>query len=129
MTQATMYQVDYPATPPSLNAFFRYHWAKQRKIKRAWQDDLAVLLMAAGVPRPIGGFVTVSASLRFPKAARRDTVNFQATLDKFCGDMLQAGGWIADDTPEHYHFAGLVFEPDHGPRRTVLMFEVRPASH
>lgn len=123
MTAATVHEVVYHDVPPSFNRYLRWHWAKQRSVKRKWQDDLAVLLLAARVPRPIGGFVTVDASLRFPVAQRRDLGNFQATLDKFTGDMLQAG-WIVDDTPEYYRFRTLGFEPERGPRRTTMRFEV-----
>ena len=97
------------ATPPSLNVIAgrgsRFAFARA---KRRWQDDLGVLLMAERLPR---GLVRVEASavLTFSTRRRRDTGNYRSLIEKSLGDALTEGGWLPDDTPEHYDFGALTF--------------------
>jgi hypothetical protein len=106
--------------PPSLNRIGMRgsHWATTEK-KKQWQHDLGFMLMAEKLPRGLER-VTATASLRFPKANRRDEGNFSWLLEKALGDALQEGGWLQDDTPDQYRFRGLVFEAERGPKRTLV---------
>ena len=47
--------------------------------------------------------------LRFPARRRRDSGNYRVMLEKALGDALVEGGWLPDDTPEHYEFGGVTF--------------------
>jgi hypothetical protein len=96
-------------TPPSLNAIagrsnrFAFNGAKKR-----WQQDLGVALMVEAVPRKLQR-VEASAVLSFTTARRRDEGNFRVLLEKALGDILVEGGWLADDTPEHFRFGAVDF--------------------
>lgn len=78
--------------------------------------------MAERCPR---GLATVhaSASLRFAVRRRRDEGNYRTPLEKALGDALVNGGWLPDDTPEHFRFGGVLIEPDTGPARTIVTIE------
>ncbi len=94
-------------TPPSLNrvAGNRWGWAKN---KRRWQNDIALLLMAERLPRGLRR-VEASAVLSFKQRRRRDEGNFRALLEKALGDAMVEGGWLPDDTPDHYRFGAVTF--------------------
>jgi hypothetical protein len=51
--------------------------------------------------------VEATATLRFKQKRRRDEGNHRALLEKALGDVLQAGGWLKDDTPDLYRFGRL----------------------
>jgi len=107
-------------TPPSLNAVGgRGGPVVFHRFKKRWQADLEVLLWAERFPR---GLARVEAhfELRFPTRRRRDTGNYQSLLEKALGDALQAGGWLADDTPDHFAVTGLSFDEHPGPMRTTV---------
>jgi hypothetical protein len=111
-----------PGTPPSLNQIgYRSHWAVGRKAKQDWEQFLSIALMEQGVPRRLKR-VEATATLRFKQKRRRDEGNFKALLDKALGDVLQAGGWLADDTPDYYRFGELTFlAPVPQPETIVLL--------
>jgi hypothetical protein len=93
-----------PDTPPSFNDVgYRTHWAVARGHKRRWQDQLALLLLAKRVPRPLAR-VDVTATIYFTERRRRDEGNFRVIVEKALGDALQEGGWLPDDTPDFYRF-------------------------
>lgn len=103
------------APPSSMNAAGA-HWAKRHRRKRATQGDLAMALLAAGVPHPIpGDRVRATAELLFPTRRRRDEGNFRTALEKALGDALcphdreSPFRWLSDDTPEHYTFGAVTF--------------------
>lgn len=102
--------------PVSFNATGHAHWSRSWSAKQALQRDLEFVMLATpGLPRPIpGGRVQVSAVLLVPDRRRRDAGNFRTPLEKACGDALVNGGWLPDDTPEHFEFGDLVFEVAHG---------------
>lgn len=98
--------LDLPGTPPSYNVTAHAHWQKVRRHKQQWQRDCEIALMEARVPRGLGS-VLVSGRLEFKQRRRRDEGNFRVILEKALGDALVNGGWIPDDTPEHYSFGAL----------------------
>jgi hypothetical protein len=111
-------------TPPSLNRMGTRgsHWATSRA-KKQWQQNLGMLLLVNRIPRNLQ-HVTASAVLRFPTRRRRDEDNHSWLLAKALGDAL-VNGWLPDDTPEHFRFAGLTFDPEPGPRRTTITLRLR----
>lgn len=137
-----------PVTPTSFNATRTAHWRKVKRAHDALKDELIVALYEAKIGRnkgvgytndvktPSGAYgegeyprrgyyrVRASAVLRFPKRRRRDEGNFRAPLEKALGDALQHRGIIADDTPDHFTFGELTFDPEPGPSRTTITMEV-----
>lgn len=118
-----------PRTPRSVNALgFRGSSRELQREKRAWEDEIAMSLMAEGFqPRPQFDHISASVVLRFPTNRRRDTGNFRVLLEKAIGDALRGpeaawkeGRWIPDDTPEHYEFKALTFAEDVGHPRTLI---------
>jgi hypothetical protein len=95
----------------------------RHRAKRALQHDLAELLQAAGVPRPIpGGRARATAVLAFPSRRRRDEGNYRTALEKALGDALAPAPskqerdlgleplrYLPDDTPEHFTFGAVTF--------------------
>jgi hypothetical protein len=119
VTRATL---RIPGCPPSLNQIgFRSHWAVGRKAKQDWEQFLSIALLEQRVPRGLKR-VEATGTLRFKQKRRRDEGNFKALLDKALGDVLQAGGWLADDTPDYYRFGELtLFAPVPQPETIVLL--------
>jgi hypothetical protein len=114
--------VELGATPPSYNALAYSHWRKTHRTKQAWQGDLVVLFLSERLPKPLIR-ARVSATLRFTQRRRRDEGNYRVLLEKACGDALVTGGWLADDTPEHYRFGHVEFEAERGAARTLVRVE------
>lgn len=108
--------------PTSFNATAHAHWRTVHRVKQQLQRDLELVLLGApGLPRPIpGGRVDVTATLIVPDRRRRDEGNFRTPLEKALGDALVAGGWLPDDTPDHYRFGAVAFEVVRGVRATRL---------
>jgi hypothetical protein len=117
VNQATL---SIPGTPPSFNAVgLRSHWAVGRRHKLQWQQWLSIALMEQAVPRRLAS-VTATATLQFKQRRRRDEGNFRVILEKAFGDALVEGGWLADDTPEHYRFGAVeLVAPSPKPLTTV----------
>lgn len=114
------------STPPSLNAIAgRGNRFAFTRAKRQWQADLATTLMLRQVPRGLSR-VDASAVLVFPTARRRDEGNFRVLLEKALGDALVDGGWLPDDTPEHFRFGAVTFEK--GESRTRVLLRCWPAA-
>lgn len=101
--------------PRSVNAGPSHRRVQHRR-KKAIENDLAILLLAANVPRPIpGDRVRATAELLFPVARRRDEDNYRAGLSKALGDALcphdpeSPFRWLTDDTPAHFTFGTITF--------------------
>lgn len=109
------------STPQSLNKARGQHWAQMRRHKKAWQADIERLMMGR-LPRGRER-VHASAVLRFPTRRRRDEGNFRWLLEKALGDALTNGLWLADDTPEHFTFGALTFDPELGTHLTTIRLE------
>lgn len=126
MPSPARYTVELADTPPSLNRLGRSHPLHQHRVKRDWQNTLGMALLAAAVPRPLPGPVTATARLRYPVRRRRDEGNLRWLLEKALGDTLHQGGWLPDDTPDHYLFGRVTFDPDRGAPRTTLTITIDP---
>ena len=109
-------------TPPSLNVLAGNRWP-WIKAKRRWQSDLETLLMAERLPRGLHR-IEATALLTFPSSRRRDEGNYRALLEKSLGDALVAGGWLPDDTPEHFTFGAVTFAL--GAARTTVDLTAYP---
>lgn len=115
----------YDDVPPSMNTnAIRSHWRGFQRHKKAWQSVIETLLLADyGRPPEPFGRVTVTVRLAFPEKRGRDPLNFRTLLDKATGDALTNGGWIPDDTAEHYQFDDPLFVVERGGRkRTQFIF-------
>lgn len=98
--------LEIPGTPPSYNRTAHAHWTVNRKVKRDWQERCELVLMEARVPRGLH-LVTVTARMFFKERRRRDEGNFRVVIEKSLGDALTNGGWLPDDTPDHYRFGAV----------------------
>lgn len=126
--------IEIPRTPPSMNNNeIRSHWTGYQKEKKSWQAEIALVLMAAQLPR--GGFqrAIAGAFLRFGDRSVRDTGNFAGLLNKALGDALVISPdwprhkrYIPDDDGAHYHFAGVEFDPERGDPRTTIYLYLQP---
>jgi hypothetical protein len=100
----------------------------RHKAKRALEADVAMLLLAANVPRPIpGGRVRATAVVYSPSRRRRDEGNYRTGLEKALGDALAPHDreapfrWLDDDQPPAFTFGAVTFELDPGrPARVVI---------
>ena len=95
--------LEIPGTPPSYNETAHAHWRKVNRVKQDWQERCELVLMEARVPRGLE-LVTATARIFFKQRRRRDEGNFRVVLEKSLGDALTNGGWLPDDTPDHYRF-------------------------
>ena len=106
MTTKTL-TIEIPGTPPSFNAVgLHTHWTVGRKAKADWQQRCEIMLMKHKVPRGLD-LVTATAMIAHKTRRRRDEGNFRVILEKALGDALTAGGWLPDDTPDHYRFGAV----------------------
>lgn len=117
-----LYTLTMHSTPPSLNAFGSGDRRRYHRMKKALQEDLGNLLMYEKVPRGLR-VVTASAVLRFPTRRGRDEGNYRFLIEKALGDALEKGGWLPNDTPEHYTFGRVHFDPATGPAKTTIFME------
>lgn len=114
--------------PLSVNRTRGEHWANVNKRKRRLQAEIQMLLLAAGVPRPLpGDRAHATATIVHPINRRRDEGNFRAPLEKAAADALaphradEPHRWLSDDTPEHFTFGAITFATDAGrPARCEL---------
>lgn len=93
-------------TPQSMNELMYRHWRVQRRAKKQWETDLALMMMAERLPKRCE-FVTADALLTFAVNRKRDVDNFSGWFVKSLGDALQTYGAITDDTPDHFRFGRL----------------------
>jgi Holliday junction resolvase RusA-like endonuclease len=114
--------------PPSMNdkrsGYGSNHFAANRT-KKQWEGLLFAAILQAKPPKPLPGPVEATAVLIVPTRRRRDEGNFRMVLEKSLGDVLQKMGYIPDDTPEFFTFAGLEFEYQKGMRETRVTLTIR----
>lgn len=124
----TVLTVEHHAIPPSANAsIYRTHHHQSQRIKKEWQGTFGYLLMAAKLPRGLEK-VKVTVELKFRVRRTRDADNFYLSISKPLGDALKAGGWIPDDSPDHYEMERVRISDQKVPRDTlVLHLEYDPA--
>ena len=120
------YRLEIPGmVPPSFNRTSHAHWRYVQRVKTEWEHQLGNALLAASVPRRLDR-VQADAELRFGVRRRRDEGNFRVVLEKSLGDVLTKGGWLEDDTPDHYSFGAVVIGQHPGTRLTVVHLTTVP---
>ena len=100
------YTTTIPVVPPSFNEWKGWHWAKQERERKAFQEQLWASLCEKGNRCPRGlAHVDLRAVLYFPVARERDSDNRAALLWKWVKDSLVHAHVIPNDTPEFcsYH--------------------------
>lgn len=116
--------------PPSLNVLGSGDPAIYMGIKARWQELLAELLEASGLPRGLVG-VMVEGEVTFPDRTRRDQGNYRTLIEKALGDTLVSGGgdieggWLDDDDWMRYEFGNLTCRYEAGVSRTRLLLMPR----
>lgn len=120
------FQMEITQTPPSFNAGMigggKVPW-QYVKAKKAWEGNLMILLIQAKVPRH-QKLVVASAEMRFKSKRKRDEGNYRVMIEKAFGDTLVAGGWLPDDTPDHYRFERVKILEERGDPLTVVRLKV-----
>lgn len=117
--------ISYPDTPPSLNSVgsrggpMAFH-----RVKKQWQEYFELLLMQTGFPRDWLE-MKATARLRFPTKHRRDEGNYRTLIEKALGDALVNGGWLPDDTPDHFLFDRVHFEQQTGKPQTTIELDAK----
>lgn len=81
--------------PPTMNRIQSMHWAKRRKLKEMWQQEVAIATIAAG--SPTFKRARVQIILYYSAARRRDSDNVIAAAGKMLLDGLRYAGVIPDD--------------------------------
>lgn len=94
--------------PKSMNALGSGNPMAFQAAKRMWGQRFVDLLVAAGLPRPVG-YVQVTGVCCFPTRARRDQGNYRFMLEKAMGDALVEGRWLEDDDWSRYEFGNLSY--------------------
>lgn len=118
----TVLTVEHGDIPPSANdSLYRTHHHKAQRIKKQWQGTFGFLVMSAGLPRGLTK-VTATAELKFrDPRRRRDADNYYLPISKPLGDALVAGGWIPDDTPQHYAFERVRISDQKAPTKGLVL--------
>lgn len=115
------YVLTHGDVPRSFNETRTAHWRAAQREKKKWQELFCQLIMLEHVPSLAGGQLAASATLRFPKRRPRDEGNYRTPVEKALGDALTDMRIISDDTPAHWRFDHLGFEPNPGPARTQVV--------
>lgn len=112
-----------PGVPTSFNRVgFRSHWSVGRTQKLKWEEWIGYALMEQKVPRGLRG-VKATATMSFKQRRRRDSGNFRPLVEKALGDVLVAGKWIEDDTPEYFEFGAVELRAPVSEPSTVLVLD------
>lgn len=99
--------IDLPWIPPSLNQLRGEHWSRTARRRKDQKSDVRTLLLAEGF-QPTAA-VRAEAVAMTRSSTRKDEGNFRSELEKVVGDALVQGGWLPDDTPEHFRFGAVEF--------------------
>jgi len=110
--------ITLPMLPPSLNAYSRMHWSKQRQEANTWKDDIYLGWLELG--EPVYQRIRITLVFTFPDRRRRDFDNYMATGSKFVGDAVK-GLFIPDDIPEYLTGWTFLFERGTLPQTTIII--------
>ena len=110
----------YEDTPPSLNAMGSGNRFAYQRNKKRWGGIFEGELMVARLPRSLVR-VEAAATITFTQRRGRDEGNFRFFIEKALGDALQNGGWLPNDTPEHYRFGAVEFRIGDAPLTVVVL--------
>ncbi len=102
--------VSHDEVPKSLNAGgagSRQHWAAAKREKEKWEGIYFTLCLAKKIPKGYDR-IRVEAWLAFTVKRRRDADNYKNSISKPLADALVNGGFIPDDTQEHFELTQVV---------------------
>jgi hypothetical protein len=117
----TLVTIEHGQIPKSANAsIYRTHHQQSQRTKKEWQGTFGYLLMAAKLPRGLEK-VTATVELKFRVRRTRDADNFYLPISKPLGDALTAGGWIPDDSPDHYAMERVRISDQKVPHDTMVI--------
>jgi hypothetical protein len=92
---------------PTLNLFGSgNHWQTYQGAKKHWSIWLTDALEASGLPKGLES-VLVEGRLCFPTRRQRDQGNHRYFIEKVLGDVLEEGGWLVNDSWDHFEFGNL----------------------
>lgn len=119
--QRPKHDPSHMGAPPSMNTFARSgDGFVYMNLKERWSALLRPLLDASGLPKGLA-HVLVEGEATFPDRGRRDQGNYRVLIEKALGDVLVAGGWLPDDTWDHYEFGNLSRSHQPGVSATRLV--------
>jgi hypothetical protein len=95
-------------------------WYVARSKAQPFADALTLLLRTSPLPKDLTQ-VVASAELSFPTRRRRDEGNFRTPLEKALGDALVSGGFLNDDTPDHFRVERVLIREEPGEPGTTLV--------
>jgi hypothetical protein len=104
---------------------FNYLAGRDPKVYRAkieqWKALLFDLLAASDLPKGLT-HVLVEGEVSFGDSRKgRDQGNHRVLVEKALGDALVTGGWLPDDTWDHYEFGGFARIEEPGVSAVRLM--------
>lgn len=114
---------DHLGQPPSWNELGSGSREAYQRMRATWFGPLTALLEESGLPKGLA-YVLVEGEVTFPNPATSkgpDQGNFRGPLEKMLGDVLEEGGWIANDNWQSYEFGGLAYRYEKGVSRTRLV--------
>lgn len=105
----------------------RSHWSGFQREKKAWQQEIELVLMTLRTPRDNQRAIA-GAFVRFERRPPRppDSGNYADLINKALGDALVNYGAIPDDDDAHYIFGGVEFEEEIGSARTTIWLYTQP---
>lgn len=124
---------DHMGQPPSFNPIVSGQGSGNAMVyqgqKKLWQSALTDLLQESGLPRGLTRVMAEGEAV-FPDRRRRDQGNFRVMLEKALGDALVSGfgevpgGWLPDDSWDHFEFGNLTYV--HRPRVSATRLTILP---
>ena len=121
---------DHLGQPPSWNELGSGNREAYQRMRATWFTPLTELLEESGLPKGLD-YVLVEGEVTFPRPATPkgpDQGNFRGPLEKMLGDVLEEGGWLANDNWASYEFGNLAYRHEPGVSRTRLMIFPRAAA-
>lgn len=121
MTTVTLYYDEIPKSANSGGGGARANPYAASREKRMWEGVYFVLFLRAKIPKDLD-HITVRPELQFTDPwRRRDADNYYLSISKPLADTLVKGGYIPDDTPDHYSCERVVISKDKAKTRRLVV--------
>lgn len=109
--------------PPTLNRITNMHWATRRKLKKLWEEEVAVAALNAG--RPKFKRTEVQIVLYYAQKRKRDQDNLMGSAGKLLLDGLRYAGVIPDDDMQTISLPEIMVKIDRkNPRVEIWLREL-----
>ena len=105
---------------PSLNQWTRWHWTKKSRVKKSWEQEIALRCGKYGTPNLTG--VMVEIRYYFKDKRVRDRDNY---VPKFILDGLVKAGIIEDDNDNDIYQNWKLLYDKEKPRTEIEIKEVQ----